>query len=62
MSVEAGCIAIAARIDHASAVDVDTLKQKAFAEARRHGAREVRLVINGIEQTPIYFPGTPYGH
>jgi hypothetical protein len=62
VSVDAGAVSIVMRIDGASSREIETLKQKALAEARRHGTHNVRLVINGIAQTSNLLPGTPYGY
>jgi hypothetical protein len=62
VTVDAGTVSIVVRINGAASEDLDTLKQKALAEARRHGMHEVRLVINGIAQTSNPLPGAPYGY
>jgi hypothetical protein len=60
--VEAGRVSIALRVDGMTPDDLDTLKQKALEQARRHGARDVRLVMNGVEQLPTLLPGSTHGH
>ncbi|MDR6411316.1 hypothetical protein [Paraburkholderia terricola] len=50
-------VSIALRVNNASADELESLKQNALAEARG-----VRLVVNGIDQTPTPSRGTSHGY
>lgn len=55
-------ISIALRVSNASADQLESLRHCALAEARSRGARDVRLVVNGIDHTPTSSQGTSHGH
>jgi hypothetical protein len=62
VSVEGSGVSIALRLSRATSDDLAQLKQKALAEARRHGGRNVRLVVNGIDQITTSLRGASNGY
>lgn len=60
--IEGSGISIALRIRGATSDDLAQLKEKALAEARRYGGRDVRLVVNGIDQITTSLRGASNGY
>lgn len=55
-------VSIALRVSAAHADDVETLTQNALDELDSHGARGVRLIVNGVEYIPTSSRGIPHGY
>jgi hypothetical protein len=60
--IDAGRVSITLRVDGATPDQLEMLKQKALQQARRHGARDVRLVLNGVDQTSTLLPGPTHAY
>ncbi|CAD6549096.1 hypothetical protein [Paraburkholderia metrosideri] len=58
----AGGVSVALRVSAARADELDTLTQRALDELDSHGARGVRLIVNGVEPVPTSLRGLPHAY